>query len=55
MVVFVGQLGEPLVDPTFELGELIVVEDVGHPQATSSRTVRSAYSRRRRAAARLHV
>ena len=55
VVGFGGQLGEPPVDPTVEVGELLGVVGVGHRQVTSSRTVRSAYSRRSRAAAKLHV
>ena len=46
---------QPLVDLTLEDRQRGVVVDVGHAQATSSRTVRSLYVRRSRAAARLHV
>ena len=49
------QARQPFIDLPLEHSQGGIVENVGHPQATSSRTVRSAYTRRSRAAARLQV
>ena len=55
VVVIVVERREPLVDLAFEHRQLLGIERVDHVQVTRSRTVRSLYRRRSRAAAKLHV